>query len=140
MENTDLHVLTAPGTCWSVFAVAHGAVLGLLSHPSCELTCLPVLLSATITNDLLPLFQSSTSQEMDMKSLSVYSEAVCMWSYEHRIRFMSQLPASLTPCLSSTSTEAEQTSLCSLHLDLWNNPGVSGLSYTGTAAIYLFPR
>lgn len=153
MENTDLHVLTAPGTCWSVFAVAHGAVLGLLSHPSCELTCLPVLLSATITNDLLPLFQSSTSQEMDMKSLSVYSEAVCVWSlsvyseavcmwrYEHRIRFMSQLPASLTPCLSSISTEAEQqTGLCSLHLDLWNNPGVSGLSYTGTAAIYLFPR
>ena len=51
--------------------------LGLLSHPSCELTCLPVLLSATITKNLLLLFQSSTSPEMDMKSLPAYSEAVC---------------------------------------------------------------
>ena len=115
--------------------------LGLLSHPSCELTCLPVLLSATITKNLLLLLQSSTSPEMALKSLPVYSEAVCVCSYEHHIRFMSRLPASVTPYLSCTSNEAgQQTGLCSLQLGLWNNPGVSGLGYTGTAAIYLFPR
>lgn len=93
----QLHVLTEPKTCLvHVCSCTWGLYWGLCPIPVLKLTFPLVSVAVIITDDLLPLLQS-TSLEINMKNLPEYSEDVPVWNNENTDRLHVQVAC---PCWS----------------------------------------
>lgn len=66
-----LIVLTALRTCFVCLSLLNGGYTVACPIPAVKLTFLPVSVSASISNDPLPLLPSSTSLEINMKTLTL---------------------------------------------------------------------
>lgn len=95
----DLYILTAPGRAGPCLPLHGELCWDTCVTTAVKLTFLPVSISATITDNLLPLPQSSTSLEINMKILPADSEARHRDTCEHNNRLMSRQQAPLTPQL-----------------------------------------